>query len=409
VEASLRLRSPDPSAAVDYANRTITLASALREPEFVMTGYRLLGSARLYQGDERGWSDLERSFAMGIEIGAEPCTTRALGVLAAAAATNRRHPQVERYLEWGLARAVESDLDADRLSMLCWQALARLNQGRWHEAALAVTGARDHPLALDTAKILSRLVLGRIRARRGDPDAATALNEAVTLAEECDQLQLLAQAHAARIEAAWWAGTEEPGLEQAKQARHRIPESWLHWERGELDFWLWKAGAVGKLPTSRAVPYELQSRGEWREAADEWKRIGCPFEEALALAECPDEQSLRRALSLMTMLGSPPGVAMVTRRLRRMGARGIPKGPRAITRLNPASLTNRELDVIRLLGGGLRNAEIAHRLRLSPKTVGHHVSSILGKLDVRSRTEAVREAAALGLIESAQRQGGTGS
>jgi DNA-binding NarL/FixJ family response regulator len=76
----------------------------------------------------------------------------------------------------------------------------------------------------------------------------------------------------------------------------------------------------------------------------------------------------------------------------------IRRGPRASTRANPAGLTQRELEVLVLLADGLRNAEIAERLYLTPKTVRHYVSAILGKLGVETRTEAARAAAKLGLI-----------
>jgi DNA-binding NarL/FixJ family response regulator len=62
-------------------------------------------------------------------------------------------------------------------------------------------------------------------------------------------------------------------------------------------------------------------------------------------------------------------------------------------------LTNRELDVVRLLAEGLRNAAIAERLFLSPRTVDHHVSSVLRKLGARTRGEAVAAAARLGLVQ----------
>ena len=52
-------------------------------------------------------------------------------------------------------------------------------------------------------------------------------------------------------------------------------------------------------------------------------------------------------------------------------------------------LTQRELDVLRLMVAGMTNAEIAQRLKISPFTIKGHVSNILGKLGASSRTEAV--------------------
>ncbi len=75
----------------------------------------------------------------------------------------------------------------------------------------------------------------------------------------------------------------------------------------------------------------------------------------------------------------------------------MPRGPRRTTQANPVGLTARELEVLPLLAVGLRNAEIASRLIISEKTVDHHVSSILRKLDARTRGEAVIKANRLGL------------
>ncbi len=80
--------------------------------------------------------------------------------------------------------------------------------------------------------------------------------------------------------------------------------------------------------------------------------------------------------------------------------------PRAAARLmrevrtpeNPETLTERETDVLRLLAEGKANKEIAHELSIGEKTVKTHVSNILSKLNVSSRTQAALYAARIGLV-----------
>ena len=62
-------------------------------------------------------------------------------------------------------------------------------------------------------------------------------------------------------------------------------------------------------------------------------------------------------------------------------------------------LTERELEVLRLVAAGRSNREIAAELFLSPKTASVHVSKILGKLGVASRGEAAAKAHALRLFD----------
>jgi DNA-binding NarL/FixJ family response regulator len=88
---------------------------------------------------------------------------------------------------------------------------------------------------------------------------------------------------------------------------------------------------------------------------------------------------------------------VVARKLRALGAQGITRGPRPATQRNPAQLTVREVEVLELVGAGMRNSDIARKLFLTTKTVDHHVSSILRKLGVESRSQAAVEAARLGL------------
>ena len=111
-----------------------------------------------------------------------------------------------------------------------------------------------------------------------------------------------------------------------------------------------------------------------------------PYEQARALA---DGDQAAQTAALAILIGSarrppPPtcGSACAP------PVYNIPRGPRPTTRDNPFNLTARQMDILALLAEDLTNAEIAARLYISPKTVDHHVSAVLAKLDVHSRQAA---------------------
>jgi DNA-binding CsgD family transcriptional regulator len=168
------------------------------------------------------------------------------------------------------------------------------------------------------------------------------------------------------------------------------------WWIGELAWLRRLSGGEDGEVVRAAEPYALLLAGEWERAVEYWTELDCPYEAAFARAE-GDEPSLRAALAELQRLGAYPAAQLVAARLRERGVRAAARAPRAATRANPAQLTSREVEVLRLVATGLRNAEIASRLVVSPKTVEHHVSAILRKLGVRSRHEAVTEAQRLGL------------
>ena len=91
-------------------------------------------------------------------------------------------------------------------------------------------------------------------------------------------------------------------------------------------------------------------------------------------------------------------MAVVTGKLRALGATALPRGPRPTTQTNPFQLTGREMEVLGLLVQGRRTQDIADTLFLSPRTAGHHITAILAKLDVHSRDEAARKAVQLGIV-----------
>jgi DNA-binding CsgD family transcriptional regulator len=136
-------------------------------------------------------------------------------------------------------------------------------------------------------------------------------------------------------------------------------------------------------------------RGDWRAAAAAWGRAGRPYERALELAESGQPEPTLEALAVLTQLGALPAVAIVRERLRLQGVRQRPRAPQRATLANSARLTARQVEILRLVADGLSNAEIAHRLVLSTRTVDHHVSAVLQKLGLASRRDAAGALAAL--------------
>jgi DNA-binding CsgD family transcriptional regulator len=242
------------------------------------------------------------------------------------------------------------------------------------------------------------IALGRVRARRGDPGVFEPLDEALELALPGGHLQRLGHVYGARAEAAWLGGDPDRAVEEARVVYSLAVEKRHLWFGGELAYWLWKGGALAEAPEWIAEPFRLQLARAPRKAHAAWHARGCPYEAARALAEAEHEELLLEALAELDALGAS-AAARPLRKTLRDRAVAVPRGPRPSTRANPAELTARELEVLRLLAEGLRNSEIAEWLVLSPRTVDHHVSAILRKLEVKGRGEAAAAATRLGVLQ----------
>ena len=94
-------------------------------------------------------------------------------------------------------------------------------------------------------------------------------------------------------------------------------------------------------------------------------------------------------VDLFERLGAKPAIEKLKQMMRAQGVRGVPRGPRPATRENPFGLTAREMEVLACLVKGLSNTAIAKNLSLSTRSVEHHIASILQKMQVQSRNEAV--------------------
>jgi DNA-binding CsgD family transcriptional regulator len=397
--AQLRMLATDLEGARTWGGYAIELARRLGEDRALLHALGNVGSAELRAGLGEGAERLEQSLALALELGFDDDAGRAYTNLATGYVQLHDHAAAERYLEEGIAYCCDRDLDAFFLYMSGWQTRLRLEQGRWRDADAAVSALLDEPSIPPPSKVAPLIVRGLLRARRGNPNLWEPLDEALELARRLDEVQRLAPVAAARAEAHWLAGGPELVAAETDKALARATELGDAWAIGELSVWRRRAGIDEPVPAVCAEPFRLELLGEPEAAAELWFELGCPYEAALARLASLDEKTARRSLSDLRLLGADATARRAARVLRERGVRDVSYGPRSSTRNNPAGLTARELEVLELLADGLRNSHIADRLVLSAKTVDHHVSSILRKLQAGSRTEAAAQATRLGLVE----------
>jgi ATP/maltotriose-dependent transcriptional regulator MalT len=393
-----RMVLEDVDEAVAWGTRALEIARSIDDTEALVYALTNIGAAEFDAGSDDGRIKLERALAIALRNGLEDYAGRAYPTIVRCAVRQRRFDLATTYLGPGLEYCGERGLDTWRLYLLAARARLELHTGRWDEAAASAAEVLRDSRSAPFPRASSMTVLGFVRARRGDPEPAAPLAEEEARASATGELDRIGSNAAARAEAAWLAGEPARVLKESDAALSLALERHAPWVVGELACWRWRAGARDALAFGAAAePYALSIAGEWRAAAGQWSAIGCPYESALALADGDDEDALRDAIDALQTLGARPAAGIVMRRLRERGVRGVPRGPRPRTRENPAGLTPRELEVVVLLAEGMRNAQIAQRLVVSEKTIDHHVSAILRKLDVHTRGEAAAEAVRLGL------------
>jgi DNA-binding CsgD family transcriptional regulator/tetratricopeptide (TPR) repeat protein len=269
--------------------------------------------------------------------------------------------------------------------------------GRWDEALALSREILEHAAPAPVTRLCPLNRIGTILGRRGDPQAWAYLDEALASAEGTGEPQSIVPVRLGRAEARWLEGRTADALREAELADD-IADTDDGWLYGAVATWLRRTGSARPVRADLAEPYHHQVNGHWEKAAQLWTDLGCRYEAALARLDGPDEAALREALATFTALGAPAAARLARQRLRALGVRAIPVGPRSATRDDPLGLTRREREILREICAGQTNAAIAAKLFISAKTVDHHVSAVLAKLGAPNRNAAAAQAAKLGLV-----------
>ncbi len=396
--ASFDMDAGDAESGLAEARAAVQIAEQSNDEVAIVYTLNSLGSFELWLGHEAGREKLLRSLDMADELGMDEDVGRAFLNIASISVGSRLYEGLLPLIGRGAEYCSQRGLELWRLWLLTSEAKVHLDRGDLSRAAEVaeevLRGERG-----ELPRIVALPVLGLVRARRGDPHVWPLMDEAKAMSDVDGSPGYQVPVAVARAEAAWLDGRPEAIRDETEFVYRRAVSVGAWWDLGEISCWRRRAGIEDvDIHPRLADRYAAELRGDFAEAAGLWTTLGCDYDAAMALAASDDEDLLKHALVKLQQLGTRAAAAAVARKLRARGATGISRGPRASTQRNPALLTDREIEVLELINEGMRNAEIAKRLFVTPKTVDHHVSAILRKLAVDTRSQAAREATRLGLV-----------
>ena len=334
---------------------------------------------------------LRRALSIALENGIENEAGFAYTNLQELHCGNRDYAKADPYFHDGVAYCEDHDLGTyyNCLRGVRTSALERL--GRWDESA-GIAEAVIASVASPVNRMIPMTSLAMVAARRDAGSVWPHLDAAMCAADGSTGPMYIGAARLARAEARWLESDLAGARHEAELADDACADVTDPWLNGEVAVWLRRTGSPRTSQRELAEPYRLQLTGNHRGASELFDALGCPYDAALALLDAPDELALRRALDICNALGAVATARIIRQKMRSRGIRSVPAGQRAATRENPLGLTQREQEVLELLCEGRTNAGIATKLVISPKTVDHHVSSVLAKLGVSKRTEVAAAA-----------------
>ena len=393
-------------AAIIWGERAIELATRLQQKEIIIHALTNIGSARADNGGSGDCGELEQSFELAVAGKYHDHVERASCNLTCTFYWRRDYVSALDYIDRGVSYAAALELMHWEGYLRGWRTMVRLDQGDWAGAEEEALEISRRTYAAEVYRFPALITLARLRVRRGDQDAETPLEAARRLSATMVEIQRSVYIATIVAESAWLQSAGlPPGEEAVSQLRavHQLAEARnCRWVVEDTALWLAILGEPVAGTEGFPTPIREHCEGRWQEAAAGWRALGRPYEEAIALSGA-DDAAQRQALEIFDRLGAVPAAARLRRLMRASGARGIPRGPIAVTRANSAGLTRRQVQVLILIDEGLSNPEIASRLCISAKTAEHHVAAIMARLDAPTRQKAAAAARHRGLLQDAQK------
>ncbi len=397
--AQLKMLTEKLDECLYWGEKAIAIARELNDGETLSHALNNVGTVQMTQGSmEKGNELLQQSLAIALKNSYNEHAARAYTNLGCNSVMLKNYKEAEKFFDEGIRYSEERDLDAWSSYMISWTARLKLETGRWKEAYHIAETLLKNENQTPVIRIIVLVIAASIKMRRGEEDALRLLMDAKSIASQSMESQRILPVLSAILEYEWITGSMVIDNEFLDAVKAKVVSSDTVYGNGEFVFWLKKARKQKLAVKKMEENYNTDNPTSMLNAAAFWERAGSPYQQALILFETNDENK-REAIAIVQRLGATAVYERMKFEMRRSGIKNIPRGIRKTTQSNPEFLTDRELEVLRLLQEGLHNKEIAARLFISAKTVDHHISAILYKLEVNSRTKAVHAAEKLGIIK----------
>jgi DNA-binding CsgD family transcriptional regulator/tetratricopeptide (TPR) repeat protein len=385
--------------AIAWGRKAMALAEQLGETETRIHALNNVGASLLFSGRDGGKPYMELSLELALQHGFHEQAARAYTNYGEYGVLFRDFELAERILAEGIAFDSSHELDSWTYYLVGRQAQLRMEQGRLREAQTIARGV----MGLDRLTLLMRLpartVLGRVNARLGEADSKAILDQALADALATGEQQYIAPARLGLLEDAWLRDDRDVAASILADLVAMDLKSFDPWERGDVAVWWQRLDMAGAFPGEGlkvAIPRDLELGGDVRGAAEAWQKLGMPYEQAACLMMAKDgdrKADLGRAITILDGMFAAP-----LARKARLVAKDLGiaadfikqrRGPYAATRRHPLGLTAKEVQVLELMAKGLGNHAIAQRLTRSQRTVEHHVSSVLDKMNASNRMDVL--------------------
>lgn len=397
--SQLKMLSSEAAECIYWGEKAIAIGAELNDEEVLAHAYNNVGTQIALTDEQKGLHLLTESLAIALKNNYQEHAARAYTNLGDNCLVTKNYAGAKKYLDEGIKYCDELDLGSWSSYMLACKARLLIETGQWDEAVSIANSLMANGRQPPIIKTGVLTVVTTVEMRRGKNVSLAGLQEAREIAFKTTELQRMIVALAPLLEYEWLTCNNVINDSDIETVVDLIPQKGNLYQNSQFTFWVYKARRKKLGFPNIFEGYEVDSTAKALKAAALWQKKGNYYQQALCLFE-GDTEDKKKAITLMQTTGAVAAVEKMKGDMRAAGIKSIPRGIRQATQANPGQLTERELGVLQLLHKGMQNKEIAATLFISIKTVDHHISNILFKLDAATRAKAVQQAIRMNILKA---------